>query len=147
MAAILHDISVAQVGDRADESRQTDLAQSSVVEDVDSSSSWLARLEGHYAFKEPEEVINFLQEHPYLFELLEEAYDKIKEYYGPDTHAFLEITPDYEGEGLRELFVRIETSLPVKEALSILDRLDEEWWFDASARAQGRMNIDLNFIS
>ena len=124
--------------------RQTDLAQFSVVEDVDSFSSWLARLEDCYAFKEPEnEVINFLREHPYLFELLEEAHDKIKEYYDEDTHAFLEITSDYEGEGFRELFVRIETSLPVKEALSILDRFDEEWWFDASARAQGRMNIVL----
>jgi len=48
-------------------------------------------------------------------------------------------------EGAKELFAYIRTSLPVDEALSRLDKFDEEWFLDQLDRAGGRFNFNLEF--
>ncbi|HXF05947.1 MAG TPA: hypothetical protein VNM72_11105 [Blastocatellia bacterium] len=98
-----------------------------------------------YTFRRSEEVAEFLQEHPFLVPLLREAHGKIAEYFGPSPDVVLEVVTDPEAENDRELFAFIRISLPPDEALSKLDRLDQEWWLDASDRAENQLCIDVEF--
>ena len=86
-------------------------------------------------------LAEFLGEHPDLFGLLHEARGKIREYFGSDAKVQLDLTADPDDRSSHELFVRIISKLRTKEALHILDRLDEEWWLDASLASHGNMNI------
>jgi hypothetical protein len=49
-------------------------------------------------------------------------------------------------DSLPELFVYIQTPLPVTAAREKLEQLDEEWWLDALPRAGGRLNIALEYV-
>jgi len=98
-----------------------------------------------YTFRRPQEVSQFLDTHPFLVPLLVEAHAKVAEYFGPSPDVVLEVVSDPEAENDRELFAFIRTTLPSDEALSKLDRLDQEWWLEASFRARCRLNIDVEF--
>jgi hypothetical protein len=103
-------------------------------------------LEQLYSFRRPEEVVELLQAHPFLVPLLEEAHEKIAQYFGPSSEVMLEVVTDPEAMDDRELFAFIRTTLPPDEALSNLDRLDQEWWLDAGDRAEGNLCIDVEFL-
>ncbi len=98
-----------------------------------------------YAFRKPEEVGQFLEAYPFLTPLLREAHDKIDDYFGPQTAVALEVVTDPEAMDDRELFAFIQTSLPSQEALDRLERLDQDWWLDASDRSEGRLCIHVEF--
>ncbi len=93
----------------------------------------------------PREVSSFLQAHPFLFPLLVEAHGKIAEYFEPSTKPILEVIADPESEDSQELFVLILTHDTPEEALSRLDRLDQEWWLDVLPQARGKMTIDVEY--
>jgi len=103
-------------------------------------------LEQLYTFRRPEEVIEFLQAHPFLVPLLEEARSQIARYFGLSPKVILEVVTDPEAENDRELFALVQTTLAADEALCCLDRLDQEWWLDASDQAHCLLNIDVEFI-
>lgn len=104
----------------------------------------LQSLEQLYTFRRPEEVIEFLQAHPSLVPLLEEAHGKIAEFFG-SFEIVLEVVTDPEAIDDHELFAFIRTTLPPDEALSKLNRLDQEWWLDAADRAEGKLCIHVEF--
>ena len=101
-------------------------------------------LERLYTFRQRAEVLGFLDRHPFLVQLLLEAYDRIGNYF-PQSQVFLEVVSDPEAEGLEELFAYILTSLPVDEALARLDKLDQEWFLDQLDRIGGQFNFNLEF--
>ncbi|MDP2935423.1 MAG: hypothetical protein Q8O86_02915 [Dehalococcoidia bacterium] len=105
----------------------------------------IASLEQMYVFRRPEEVIEFLEDHPFLVALLFDAHPQIVKHFGPRPDAVLEVVVDPEAMADRELFALIRTHLPPRDALSRLERLDEEWWIEALERAQGALCIDLEF--
>ena len=94
-----------------------------------------------YGVSNDSNLPEFLAEHPDLFALLHETRQKIREYFGSDAKAQLDLTSDPDDRSSRELFLRIISKLRTKDALRILDRLDEEWWLNASLASQGNMNI------
>ncbi len=98
-----------------------------------------------YAFRRPEEVRQFLEAYPFLTSLLREAHDKIGDYFGPQTAVTLEVVTDPEAMEDRELFAFIHTNLPSQEALDRLERLDQDWWLEASDRSEGRLCIHVEF--
>ena len=102
-------------------------------------------IEQFYAFRRPLEVSEFLEAHPFLLPLLVEAYDKIVECFGPHPEVILEVVTDPEAMDGRSLFAFIQTSLSPEEALSKLDRLDQEWWLDSSARSENSLCIHVEF--
>jgi hypothetical protein len=106
----------------------------------------LQALEQRYTFRRPEEVMEFLQAHPFLVPLLEEARGQIRQYFGPSPEVVLEVVTDPEAENDRERFALVQTTLAADEALCCLDRLDQEWWLDASDQAHCLLNIDVEFI-
>ncbi len=99
-----------------------------------------------YQFKDYVAVATFLRESPFLAGLLLEAYERIKGHFGSDTQVALEVLTDPEVENSRELFALVRTRLSPDEALSRLNRLDEEWWLEASFQACCRLNIDVEYI-
>lgn len=98
-----------------------------------------------YDFRRPREVSTFLQAHPFLLPLLVEAHRKIAEYFDPSAKSILEVITDLESEGGRELFVLVPTHDTPEEALSRLERLDQEWWLDVLPQARGKMTIDVEY--
>ena len=99
-------------------------------------------LENLFTYRRPQEVKELLAAHPYLASLLMEAYGKINECFGSQTEIVLELVSDPEADDDRELFAFIQTNLSPEAALERLDRLDQEWWLDASAAAQCQLCID-----
>lgn len=110
----------------------------------ETASEWVA---GIYQFNDPQPVSGFLRRHPFLVNLLIDAWPRIQSCFGSDAQAALELFKDPEevnGEG--KLFVLVQTSLPANEALNRLEKLDQDWWLDATARSQGRLNIDVEYV-
>ena len=105
----------------------------------------LSTLRDVYEFADGD-VAQFLKQNAFLVELLNEAIAKIKECFGPDTTVRVELTRESDSENHCEVFARITTTLKPKEALRILDRFDEEWWFDTSPRAKCLLNFALRYI-
>ncbi len=107
---------------------------------------WIrSMVEPLYDFRRPREVSTFLQAHPFLLPLLVEAHEKIAEYFEPSTKPILEVITDPESEDGRELFVLVPTHDTPEEALSRLERLDQEWWLDVLPQALGKMTIDVEY--
>jgi hypothetical protein len=103
-------------------------------------------LEQRYAFRERGEVLGFLKVYPFLVPLILEAYGKIAEYFGPYPNVVLEVVNDPEALDYQELFIFIRTNLPPREAFALLKRFDQEWWLDASDRAECLLNIDVEYV-
>ncbi|MGE0133148.1 MAG: hypothetical protein AB7U82_34155 [Blastocatellales bacterium] len=99
-----------------------------------------------YQFKDYAAVSAFLNSHSDLLLLLREAHHKIKSVFGFDTEIALEVFTDPESDDGQKLFALIFTTLPVDEALACLERLDQDWWLDASTRANGLLNLDVEYI-
>lgn len=99
-----------------------------------------------YQFKDYTAVRSFLSSHSGLLMLLDEAQKKIKEVFGANTEIALEVFSDPESDVGPKLFALIYTVLPVDQALAQLEHLDQEWWLDASARANGLLNFDVEYI-
>lgn len=104
---------------------------------------WLAYL---YRLRDWPAVSAYLQQNPFLAGLLLEAHARIQEHFGAGTQIALEVFADPEEDGEQELFALVLTTLPPRDALSCLDRLDQDWWLEASRTAQCRMNIDVEYV-
>jgi len=74
-----------------------------------------------------------------------EAYSKIADYFGPYPQISLEVVTDPEVADGHELVAFILTNLPPHEALNRLERFDEDWWLEASHKAEGNLCIHLEF--
>lgn len=95
------------------------------------SSSDFRALEKKYTYRNKESVQQFLNIHPDLIPFLMESYSHLQKYFGNEAKFFLEIVSDPEASDiLEELFVVIRPEMSVEDALSQLDQLDRNWYFD-----------------
>jgi hypothetical protein len=106
----------------------------------------IEQLAKDYQFKDYTEVRAFLDSNDFLVPLLKEAHHKIKSQFGYDTEIALEVFTDPESDDDQKLFALIFTALSANDAIGHLEKLDQEWWLDASTRAKGRLNIDVKYI-
>ena len=102
-------------------------------------------IEEIYTLRDANEVTRFLEENSFLIPLLQEARTHIKRYF-PYSDVVLEVVTDPEIMDERDLVAFIVVDQRVENPGETLDRLDEEWWLDASERAQGQFHITLEFI-
>ena len=109
-----------------------------------SSDVLYSNIENLYILREANEVTSFLEENPFLIPLLQEARVHIKRYF-PDSDVVLEVLTDPEIMGEKDLVAFIVVEMDVDEACDILDRLDDEWWLDASDRAEDLLCIALEY--
>ena len=103
-------------------------------------------LEKLYTYRRPNEVKGYIKAYPFLVPLLVEAHDKIREYFEPQSEVVLEVVTDPEADDERELFAFIQTNCTPEEALDRLNRLDQEWWLDASLRSEEKLCIHTEFV-
>ena len=104
----------------------------------------ILKLSDVYTFRNFVEVTTFLKNNTSLIYILLNAFEKIKEYF-PAAELFLEIVEDKESIDDQELIVFIHTELSPDDAFTQLEKLDEEWWLDASLECNGKLNITLEF--
>ncbi len=102
----------------------------------------IGELKRLYGFRD-DQVEAFLEENPSLVNLLLETHEIIREHFGSEVEAALEVLADPEALGDRQLFVLIRTKLPRKEARTRLAELDRGWWLNALPAADGKMEIAL----
>lgn len=100
-------------------------------------------LDDLYVVQDAREVYRFLNEHVELAAFLLEAYPHVVEHFGPSPRVELRVIRDPEGHGSEQLFAYIHTSLPVQEALSRLELLDEEWFLDQIDRVGDVFNFNV----
>lgn len=105
------------------------------------SQSDIESLERLYTSREQTEVLQFIEQYPFLVPLLLEIHPHIRHHF-PDSPLFLEYVPDPEIDD-PQLVVYIVTGLEPEEALDRLDLFDE-WWEEVENRGQGKMFINLD---
>ena len=114
------------------------------VNGLASQNHWQNGLTARFALREPDEVFVYLNHHSMLVPLILEAGDKAHEYFAERPALTLHLT-EYPDDGSRELFLLIQTTQAPDVALTQLDRFDHEWWFDAQDRAEGKLNVKLEY--
>ena len=103
-------------------------------------------LEQQYIFKDRDEVIGFLDNHPFLVSLLLQAYNKIEKYFPEYPQVILEVVTDPEVPDDSQLVASIKTNLSPDKALERLDSFDSEWWLQSMDRARGELCISVEFL-
>jgi hypothetical protein len=112
---------------------------------TDARSAPVAALQQAFALRG--DVRSMTDKTPHLVLLLLEARQHVERVFGSDAPTVLALVENPEAaDSLPELFVYIQTPLPVLAAREKLAQLDEEWWLDALPRAEGRLNIALEYI-
>lgn len=106
----------------------------------------LHQIEKFYSLRNRTDVRRFLRTHPQLIEVLLDARAHVQEHFGSGIPVVLEVVSDPEVEGWDQLFAYILTSLPVREALAQLNKLDKEWFLDQLDRVDGLFNFNLEFV-
>ena len=101
-------------------------------------------LDEKYTFRDREKVLNFLDEYPFLMQLLMDAYPVIRQHF-PYTPLTLRLMNDPEMIGDTHLLILITTDYGADETLQRLDRIDEDWWLGALEKAQGKLSINVDF--
>lgn len=94
-------------------------------------------------YKFDSSVEAFLQEFPFLKQVLEEGYPQMMSLFGAETEIVLKVVIDSEIPDWRTLFAYIWTELDVDEALNRLDQLDDNWYIKLpySVRSIFSMNV------
>jgi hypothetical protein len=86
-------------------------------------------LEQFYTFRGRNEVLQFLDRHPFLVPVLLEAPEKIRHYF-PDSQLFLEVVPDAEILDWVLLVLSILINLDPNDAVDRLNQIDMNWWLN-----------------
>ncbi len=103
-------------------------------------------LEKLFTFRNGEAILDFLREHPFLVNLLQEAYAAIEQSFGTNPEVFLEVVADPEVQGLLEMFGYIVSGLPPEEAGKQLQQFDRDWFLKQLPRIKGLLNFDVEFV-
>ena len=98
-------------------------------------------LETLYTFQEKPEVLQFLEQYPFLVPILVKGHEPTRKYF-PDAQLFLKVVTDPEAASKDDdmLWVLIERPLE----FDTLELLDDDWWIDAEKHAQGKLFIGFN---
>lgn len=110
--------------------------------DVIIEQSRLSDLDNFYEYREKAQVKDYLVAHPTLINFLQDSYSQLYKYFGSKTTYTLEIVHDPENTH-KILFVYICTFLAVNQALSALNRFDDEWFLDQIDRLDNSINFNI----
>jgi hypothetical protein len=100
------------------------------------------RLHELYEFRDDNHIIDYLQAHPELINFLLESHYYLERHFGTSAKFGLEVVQDPEAQH-EQLFVYINTTLPVDEALKCLDLFDKNWFLDHLDRLGHLINFNL----
>lgn len=98
-----------------------------------------------YGYRDRERVLDYLSRHPHLVEILREADSEIAKRFGEATKVTLVVEDDVDQIDVETLWGFIRTTLSVRDAHDLLDRLDREWWIARSANVYEELGLDIRF--
>ncbi|MGH2557862.1 MAG: hypothetical protein ACRDJH_02265 [Thermomicrobiales bacterium] len=91
-------------------------------------------------------VEEYLAVHTEVLPLLSTAATYLRTAFPTDSSLVLDVSADYEGEGVRDLYVRIRTQLEFDDALERLARFNERWWRRASVDAPDSLHFTTEYV-
>jgi len=104
----------------------------------------IALLEQFYTLRGRTEVLQFLDQHPFLIPVLLEAPDKIHHYF-PDSQLFLEVDRDPEAVDYVKLVISILMKLDPDDAVDRLNQLDWNWGLHNSYEVRSKFFTTLEY--
>src|SRR5690349_12582992 len=90
------------------------------------SKAEIEQLDQIYTIRDREEVLSFLEEHPFLLPVLLEAPERIKPYFG-EAALFLKINLDPEDTYFDSVVLVIETNFTAEDAFNRSNQLADAW--------------------
>lgn len=82
----------------------------------------------------------FLEQHPFLYPIVNEAKGHIASVFGREAKVCLELEHDPE-EGWDELFIVVKSKCSAEEAIRLEGQLMEEWFLDRMKNTRGKLSI------
>lgn len=113
----------------------------SVLSASSGMTSQLAAIRALYQAEDWQAVEYYLRSDPASARLLVEAETHLYRVFGTSVQVLLDITPDPVGVDLPFLYARIRTGEPRRKVSVKLHRLNDEWWLDASAGSDARLEF------
>ena len=113
--------------------------------DTDSAASTDPGLGERYVYRDRERVLDYLTRYPHLVAILREADPEIAKRFGEGTNVTLAVEDDVDQIGVETLWGFIRTTLPARDALDLLRRLDGEWWIARSVGVSEELALYLKF--
>lgn len=108
------------------------------------STHLVDQLDRLYAYRN--QVMAFLEQHPFLVPSLVEAHTAIQRFF-PEAPCFLEIFSDPDSAGHQEIFLGIGvTSQDAKAVFTAMQAFDREWLLPNGQRSEGLLTIDVEFV-
>ncbi len=102
----------------------------------------IANLKKLIEFYSSPEITSFLLKNHFLLDIIEEAVKKIKHLFRDEKLKLaLERDPEISSDS-GVLSLRISTKKSPKEALELLDKLNEEWWLQVKPRTKQKLIIE-----
>lgn len=91
-------------------------------------------------------MFGFLEQHPFLIELLKEAHSWIQKHFPTSgSRASLGLSSRTVGIGDQELVVFVAINLNPVEAFKRRQQFDTDWWRASMGRAKGKLHIRMEF--
>ncbi len=118
----------------------SEVASNEVSSELDGD---LLELQNAYTFRDIASVTSFLQENSHLIHILLIARHNIVEHFENISSLVLEVVSDPDEPDADQLFLFIQSPLPVDVALKRLRHLGEKWWFQVVPDVQNKMAIDI----
>jgi hypothetical protein len=103
-------------------------------------------LPSKYEISNFEEVKNFLSKNRFLISLIEEIPSKIYQYFGNGQKLALQILYEPDFPESSELWILVLTELPAKEARSVMNRFDKDWWLKNLHKTNYKLNIGIEYV-
>lgn len=96
-----------------------------------------------YHLRHAEEVVTFVNTHPFLLPLLREAPPHLRRVFGASVLLRLELSVDPEVPGSVQLFIIVPVAGEQELALQNLRVLDKGWWRTVFRQTQGKLAVDV----
>lgn len=95
-----------------------------------------------FTIRNQSEVLDFLEKNPDMIPVLRESYDKVKEYF-PQSNLTLDLMADSDWPHKSHLIIWIKSNSDINEALSTLERMDEEWTYNLPDNVVSSLTLEL----
>ncbi|OAK18923.1 hypothetical protein A6283_12925 [Bacillus wiedmannii] len=121
------------------------IASLSTWEENDSSQITINLINDMFVINNYKEVTDFLYTHDYLLALILKSRIVIHTHFVEKPKLELRLEETDESPNAKKLYVIIHSNLDLESAYHLLQKVDAEWWIDASTASKSKMNIDLEY--
>jgi hypothetical protein len=110
------------------------------------SQAEISQLEKLYTLREPSQVLEFIEKHPFLLPLLLEAPNKIHSYF-PHTPLILEVDIDPESSSMDDdqLAILIASEIDPEESVDKLCELNRDWAIDFQRLSRWKLLVMMGY--